>query len=354
MGGGSHCVCITGNGQLIMEDCTITHDLSISPPLLPLNNNINNNNINVNHSSFPFSSPLYSAVPPFYPNYPIPSPHLPCDPLFDNKLNNKSNNNNNNNSNSDEENPNNDLHNENNIINNNLENNIENNNNNSLLACVSISNSANPILRRNIIKNGKGIGVLIYDHGKGILENNIITDHPHSCIEIRNESNPIFKANLIANSKSFGILMINSNAIIEQNDIFGHFQSGVKIHESSCRFQNNSVHHCKFRGIVVSGFGDCFFEQNLIYQNYHTAITVRNNANPMFIFNQIFDGNSAGILVHNHGKGFFSDNFIFNNNLSAVEIRKGGDPRIVNSHIFNCKGIVYFTHLINLCFYYFY
>jgi Right handed beta helix region len=44
-------------------------------------------------------------------------------------------------------------------------------------ACVAIHDGADPLLRHNQIHDGKAIGVMVYDDGRGTLEDNDLTDN---------------------------------------------------------------------------------------------------------------------------------------------------------------------------------
>jgi len=75
--------------------------------------------------------------------------------------------------------------------------------------CISISNHADPTLRRNVIRSGTS-GILVFDHGKGVIEDNLITDCQHSGIEVRSHANPLVRRNDIRNGASFGVIVSDS------------------------------------------------------------------------------------------------------------------------------------------------
>jgi parallel beta-helix repeat protein len=71
--------------------------------------------------------------------------------------------------------------------------------------CISINNHANPTLRRNVIRAGTS-GILVFDHGQGVIEENVISDCSHSGIEIRSHANPLVRRNTIRACAQFGVI----------------------------------------------------------------------------------------------------------------------------------------------------
>ncbi|MGD0953913.1 MAG: right-handed parallel beta-helix repeat-containing protein [Methanotrichaceae archaeon] len=88
-------------------------------------------------------------------------------------------------------------------------------------SCVAIHDNARPLLKHNRIHHSKQSGILVFDNGKGILEDNEIFENNFAGIEIRNFGNPILRHNIIRNGKQNGILVYdNGRGTFEDNDIF--------------------------------------------------------------------------------------------------------------------------------------
>ena len=87
---------------------------------------------------------------------------------------------------------------------------------------------SNPHIRRNKIFGGKNGGVLIYNSGKGVLEDNDIYGNALAGVWIKTDSNPTLKRNKIYNGKEGGVCIFNSGrGLLEDNDIFNNSLSGM-------------------------------------------------------------------------------------------------------------------------------
>lgn len=90
---------------------------------------------------------------------------------------------------------------------------------------------SNPQIRRNKIFGGKNGGVLIYNSGEGILEDNDIYGNALAGVWIKTDSNPTLRRNKIYNGKEGGVCIFNSGrGLLEDNDIFNNSLSGMQCH----------------------------------------------------------------------------------------------------------------------------
>ena len=86
---------------------------------------------------------------------------------------------------------------------------------------------SNPHIRRNKIFGGKNGGVLIYNSGEGVLEDNDIYGNALAGVWIKTDSNPTLRRNKIYNGKEGGVCIFNSGrGLLEDNDIFNNVLSG--------------------------------------------------------------------------------------------------------------------------------
>ena len=69
---------------------------------------------------------------------------------------------------------------------------------------------SNPVIRCNKIWGGKNGGVLIYNGGLGILEDNEIFDNAMAGVWIKTESNPILRRNKIHDGHEGGVCIFNN------------------------------------------------------------------------------------------------------------------------------------------------
>lgn len=68
---------------------------------------------------------------------------------------------------------------------------------------------SNPIIRRNKIWGGQNGGVLVYNGGLGLLEQNEIFDNAMAGVWIKTDSNPILRRNKIYDGREAGICIFN-------------------------------------------------------------------------------------------------------------------------------------------------
>lgn len=83
------------------------------------------------------------------------------------------------------------------------------------------------MIRRNKIFGGKNGGVLIYNSGEGLLEENDIYGNALAGVWIKTDSNPMLRRNKIYNGKEGGVCIFNSGrGVLEENDIFNNALTG--------------------------------------------------------------------------------------------------------------------------------
>lgn len=72
-----------------------------------------------------------------------------------------------------------------------------------------IRTGSNPIIRGNKIWGGQNGGVLVYNGGLGLLEQNEIFDNAMAGVWIKTDSNPTLKRNKIFDGRDGGICIFN-------------------------------------------------------------------------------------------------------------------------------------------------
>ena len=73
------------------------------------------------------------------------------------------------------------------------------------LACIAISDGADPRLIRNRIHNSKQSGVIVYENGLGALQDNEIFDNEFYGVEVRSGGNPALESNRIYGNNEAGV-----------------------------------------------------------------------------------------------------------------------------------------------------
>ena len=98
------------------------------------------------------------------------------------------------------------------------------------LFCVSVHGSAYPRIIGNTIHDSKGCGILVYENGQGVIEDNDIYGNAFWGVSICDGSNPSLKHNKIHDGKMSGIYVFeNGQGVIEDNEIYSNASSGIEI-----------------------------------------------------------------------------------------------------------------------------
>lgn len=166
------------------------------------------------------------------------------------------------------------------------------------MASVAIHGStANPILRRCRIHDGKAGGILIWDNGRGIIEACDIHRNYHAGIEIKQGGHPVIRQCKIHDGQAGGIFIWdNGRGTIEDCDIYRNAQLFVEEYDTTYTIR---------AGVSISAGG-----------------------NPIIRRCKIRDGKASGIAVWDGGEGLIEECEISGNSRAGVEIYGGGKPTL--------------------------
>ena len=78
------------------------------------------------------------------------------------------------------------------------------------MRCVLYRTGSNPLVRSNKIWGGQNGGILVYNSGLGVIENNEIFDNAMAGVWIKTESNPVLRHNKIHDGRDGGVCVFNS------------------------------------------------------------------------------------------------------------------------------------------------
>lgn len=73
----------------------------------------------------------------------------------------------------------------------------------------ALRTGSNPFIRKNKIWGGQNGGILVYNGGLGMIENNEIFDNAMAGIWIKTDSNPVLRHNKIHDGRDGGICIFN-------------------------------------------------------------------------------------------------------------------------------------------------
>jgi len=198
------------------------------------------------------------------------------------------------------------------------------------LACVAIHGGADPRLRRNHIYNANQRGVLVYDNGQGVLEDNNIFGNTLSGVGIHSGSNPTLRRNRIHDNKQAGVYILdNSQGTLEDNNIFGNTLFGVGIESGgNPTLRRNRIHNNKRAGVFIYRNGQGVLEDNDIFSNALSGVEIKSGSNPTLCRNRINKNSYQAVRVYEGGGGRIEDNDLRNNAQGAWDISADSEPNL--------------------------
>jgi parallel beta-helix repeat protein len=80
------------------------------------------------------------------------------------------------------------------------------------------------------VHNAKGVGILVCDNARGLIEDNDIAGNARAGVAILSGGNPLVRCNRIHDGKDSGVLVSEKGkGRIEENEIFANLRAGVAI-----------------------------------------------------------------------------------------------------------------------------
>ena len=208
------------------------------------------------------------------------------------------------------------------------------------LICLSVQGGADPRVRRCIIHDGKRCGVYLSDNAKGTFEDNDIYGHSQSGVEIWTGGDPVFRRNRIHNCDSSGVLVHSGGkGVLEDNEVFANKFSGIVITKSGDPvIRRNRIHDNQSAGVSCSIESKGTLEDNEIFVNDGFGVVIANRANPTLRRNRIFASKGFGVIIADGGKGTLEENSIFANRAGGLAVFSAGAPYVRRNRI-NQNGI---------------
>lgn len=188
------------------------------------------------------------------------------------------------------------------------------------LAGIAIhGGGADPIIRNSLIHRCRQSGVVVFDSGRGTLEENDIADNDVCGVVIRDGGNPVIRGNQIHDNRQGGI-QTEGGALsrIEDNHIFKNQREGIIIKDQANPVVRlNTIYENTKAGIYVYDQGQGTLEDNEIHDNQNSGIAIRTEGNPIVQRNRITRNNGKGIWCNDRAMGVVENNDLQGNNFDA-------------------------------------
>lgn len=200
------------------------------------------------------------------------------------------------------------------------------------LACVGIyGKESNPVLRRcRIHHSGQDSGILVYEQGRGIIEECEIFENNLHGVELSEGGTTIVRNCKIHSNGQSGVDGYdNGQGLVEDCDIYGNGFHGVSVNAGG----NPTIKSCRLHDNSQNGFfsyekGKGVVEVCDILDNGYQGVEIREEGDPVIRHSRIMGSGQAGIHVYQSGKGTIENCDILENREYGVAIRLGGDPVI--------------------------
>ena len=198
------------------------------------------------------------------------------------------------------------------------------------LACIAVSGTGDPHIRRNRVHDGKASGIVVYASGRGTIEDNDIFANILSGIEVKQQGDPMIRKNKVHDGKSAGIIVYEGGrGTIEDNDIFANTAAGIEVREQGDPMvRKNKIHDGKSSGIHVHTDGHGTISDNDIFANGHAGIRTRTGATPTVRGNRITENIYEAIWITDSSGGTYEDNDLRGNTFGAWDIDETSLPLV--------------------------
>jgi len=137
------------------------------------------------------------------------------------------------------------------------------------LSSIAVHGSADPVIRRNRIHDGKEAGLYIYDGARGTYEDNDVFANGKCEFAVSAGADPVVRRNRIHDGKEAGLYIYDGGrGTYEDNDIFGNALGGIVVNgEADPVVRRNRIHDGKEAGVHIEEGARGTFEKNHLWSN---------------------------------------------------------------------------------------
>ena len=206
----------------------------------------------------------------------------------------------------------------------------------------------NPQLQphRAQVHKAKGVGVLICDHARGLIEDNDICENARAGVAILSGGNPVVRLNRIHDGKDSGVLVSEKGrGRIEENDIFSNLRAGVAILREGAPFvARNRIFDGYDSGVLVCEQGKGSVVDNDIFANQMAGVAIGHGGASAVKGNTIRDGTGGSLLcLSSHSKGLICANVIDQDPGAALQVPDGLLPEVQEQNLIRFIGSVHLS-----------
>lgn len=198
------------------------------------------------------------------------------------------------------------------------------------LACIAIHGMhANPVIWRCQIHDSKSMGIFVYDHGEGIIEDCDIFSNAGAGVEIKNIGNPFIRRCKIHHGERDGVSVYEKGAgVVERCDIFSNARAGIGVRRAGNPLVRLCTIHDQLNGYgaYVYDKGEGTIEGCNIYGNAKAGIGITQGGNPLVRRCQIHHEKQRGVFIFEQGAGTLERCYILSNFETGITIGQDCTP----------------------------
>ncbi|OLS29044.1 MAG: hypothetical protein HeimC2_02390 [Candidatus Heimdallarchaeota archaeon LC_2] len=155
----------------------------------------------------------------------------------------------------------------------------------------------------NFLDNNGWTGVNLWGINGALIDNNVFENNGGYSMTITSSSNIVMKNNYISSySADVGLVLDDtSNSFVSNNEITGHWGSGIYIQNSWANIIENNLIYNNGGGISLEMSTDNLIQFNEIYWNWGDGVNMHNSKRNHISDNSIYENGGAGIWASSDG-----------------------------------------------------
>jgi len=198
----------------------------------------------------------------------------------------------------------------------------------------------------NKVHDARGVGVLVCDHARGLVEDNDISGNSRAGVAILSSGNPVVRGNRIHDGKDSGVLVSEKGrGRIEENEIFANLRAGVAILREGAPFvSRNKIYDGFDSGVLVCEQGMGSVVDNEIYSNYMAGVAIGHGGASTVKGNTIRDGSGGSLLcLSTQSRGLICANVIDQDAGATLQVPDGLLPEVQEQNLIRFIGQVHLS-----------
>jgi F-box protein 11 len=151
--------------------------------------------------------------------------------------------------------------------------------------------TANPVIRRTSIHDGRSNGVWVYDGGQGTLEDCDISGTRMAGVRIEEEGNPLLRRCKVHDGRNAGVVVTEGGlGTFEDCEIWSNAFSGFESRNGSNPVvRRTSIHHSKHNGVYIHLDSSGTVEDCQVFYNGNVGVEIKGNSTPLIARSKIFN-----------------------------------------------------------------